>query len=628
VAFPALESINPTADSATGGAAASGSTAAGSHAVTLPATVSPGSLLMIFGRVAGAGAVSMPAGWTVVQDSSDASDDVTFYAYMNTLAVGNEDGTSVTVTHGATQKMSAHAVSITGAADPATLPPQASTVAVGTTTTVNPTTATPTGGSKDYLWLWFGAWDGEQTLTKAAATNYTDRADVGTGTGGAVTTNTQQKLGDRAVAGASEDPGAIGTLSVAPSGWTAWTIAIHPAPVAVGVGASNRILRPRRAGPRRSLNRRVHPLMPLMRRGFVPAASGSHVTTTWASSYTVRDRLSTTWASSYVARDRLTTTWQSSYVVRDRLTASWASSYTVSDRLATTWQSSYVVRDRVTTTWGSSYTVHDRAATTWESSYVVRDRATATWESTYTVAPTEAVGVASSFRVLRSDGRRNALLKRLALRPGPQIRSGVVVEEIPTTHETVSWGSSYAVRDHAITTWQSSYSVRDRVTTTWASSYVVTDRVTTTWVSGYGVGGRSATTWTSSYVVRDRTTASWQSTYVVRDRLSATWGSSYAVRDRLAASWASSWTTRRRAASTWQSSFVVRERLQGAWVSSFLVTDHVAVSWTSRYAVQSITYPPGYVEVAVRHAKIDVSVRRPVVEVDVSQPALELEVVV
>ena len=225
MAFPAIESINPTADSATGGAATSGSTAATSHAVVMPATVSAGSLLMVFGRVAAAGTVSA-TGWTVVEDSSDAADDTTFYAYMNTLAAGTEDGSSVTFSH-ANGKMVATSISVTGAADPASRTPEASTVAVGTTTTVDPTTVTPTGGAKDYLWIWFGAWDGEQTLSKTAATNYTDRADVSSGTGGLPATNVQLKIGDRTNNAASENPGTV-TLSGAPTGWTAWTIAIHP----------------------------------------------------------------------------------------------------------------------------------------------------------------------------------------------------------------------------------------------------------------------------------------------------------------------------------------------------------------------------------------------------------------
>jgi hypothetical protein len=223
--FPAAEAVNPTTDSSTGGAATSGSTAATSHAVVMPATVSAGALLVVLGRVAVAGAVSA-TGWTVNQDSSDGSDDVTFWAYRDTLADGTEDGTSVTFSHG-NGKMAAISYSITGAEDPATQPPQASTVATGTTATVDPTTCTPTGGAKDYLWLWFGGWEGEQTLSKTAATNYgTNDVDVSTGTGGAITTNCQIKAGNRQLNAASEDPGSV-TLS-ASDDWTAWTLAVHP----------------------------------------------------------------------------------------------------------------------------------------------------------------------------------------------------------------------------------------------------------------------------------------------------------------------------------------------------------------------------------------------------------------
>lgn len=238
MAFPTLTAENPTADGATGGAATSGSTAAASHSVVLPATVNAGDLLLVFGRVAVAGTVAVTGGgWTIVQDSSDASNDVTFFAWRDTLAAGTEDGTSITVTH-ASAKMAAYTMAVAGAANPATQAPQSSTVAIGTTTTVNPTACTPTGGAKDYLWIWFGGWDGEQTLSKTGPTSYTDQPDISTGTGGTVDTNAQIKTARRALNAASEDPGACGTLSVAPSGWSAWTIAVHPAPVPSTVAAT------------------------------------------------------------------------------------------------------------------------------------------------------------------------------------------------------------------------------------------------------------------------------------------------------------------------------------------------------------------------------------------------------
>lgn len=223
--FPTITAQNPTADSATGGAATSGSTAATSHSVVLPATVNANDLLMVFGRVAVAGTVAI-TGWSIGQDSSDASDDVTFWGYRDTLADGSEAGSSVTCTHG-NGKMVAHTMAIGGAEAPGTQAPQAGTTATGTSTTPDPTTTTPTGGAKDYLWIWFGGWEGEQTLSKTQATNYTDGPDISSGTGGAITTNCQIKTSVRTNNAASEDAGTI-TLSVSDD-WTAWVIAVHPA---------------------------------------------------------------------------------------------------------------------------------------------------------------------------------------------------------------------------------------------------------------------------------------------------------------------------------------------------------------------------------------------------------------
>lgn len=217
-------------------AATNGSTAAASHAVTLPATVSAGAQLMIVGRVTGAGAVAITGGgWTITQNSADASDDVTFWAYKDALAVGNEDGTTVTVTHGASLKLAAVSMSITGAEDPATQAPQSSTVATGTSTTPNPTTVTPTGGSKDYLFIWAGGWEGEQTSPPASnPTNYAlNKTGANTGTGGAVATNSRVAIAARQLTAASDDPGSW-TISVSDD-WTAWALAVHPA----GAGNQN-----------------------------------------------------------------------------------------------------------------------------------------------------------------------------------------------------------------------------------------------------------------------------------------------------------------------------------------------------------------------------------------------------
>lgn len=223
MAFPAVEATALT----------NGSTAATSHAVLLPATVSSGALLMVVGRIAVAGAVAVTGGgWTITQDSSDASDDVSFWMYRDTVADGTEDGTSITVTHGS-GKMTAVSLSITGAEAPGTQAPQSSTVAVGTGSNPGPTACTPTGGAKDYLWLAVGMSDGEYVSPPGTIpASYGGSVGASSGTGGTPDTNTRTYVATRQLNAASEDPGTWTTSVAVNSGWTAWTLAVHPATVA------------------------------------------------------------------------------------------------------------------------------------------------------------------------------------------------------------------------------------------------------------------------------------------------------------------------------------------------------------------------------------------------------------
>lgn len=230
MAFPAVEATS----NIIAGVANGGSTAATTHTVRMPATVSSGALLIIVGRATVAGAVSISTGigtWTIVQDSSDASDDVTFWAYLPTLAAGTEASTDVTVTHGS-GKLAAIALSVTGAVAPGTQAPQTSTVAVGTGSNPGPTAATPTGGAKDYLWIaWHGA-DGEHTVPPATIpASYGNSVGCHTGTAGAVGTNCGVATADRQLNASSEDAGTWTTSVAVATGWTSYTIAVHPAPV-------------------------------------------------------------------------------------------------------------------------------------------------------------------------------------------------------------------------------------------------------------------------------------------------------------------------------------------------------------------------------------------------------------
>jgi hypothetical protein len=205
--------------------------AANSHNINVGSPVS-GTLLIVLVRFPGApGAVTFTGYTQLAADTSDASDDDTRLYYR--LADGNEGATDV-LTTGNSVKLAAICWEITLAENPATQAPQLSTVAVGTTTanTANPTGVTPTGGSKDYLFLAVAAQDGEVGAYTAAPTNYLNLVTANCGTGGVPASNCYMGGASRQLTAASEDPGAF-THGAATTGWTAWTIAIHPAPPGV-----------------------------------------------------------------------------------------------------------------------------------------------------------------------------------------------------------------------------------------------------------------------------------------------------------------------------------------------------------------------------------------------------------
>ena len=190
---------------------------------------SNGHLVIVKFRTAiGTAGVGWPGGWTeIIESAADASDDAAAIAYR--LCDGTEGATITLATTNA--KFAGRALGITGAQDPAIQAPQVSTVATGTSTTPDPTSLTPAGGAKDYLWIWAGGWEGEQTTPPAGnPTNYDNPGGAGSGTGGAIATNCRVATAERLLNAASEDAGSW-TISVSDD-WMAWLIAVHPAPAA------------------------------------------------------------------------------------------------------------------------------------------------------------------------------------------------------------------------------------------------------------------------------------------------------------------------------------------------------------------------------------------------------------
>ena len=203
-------------------ATTNGSTAATNKVCNLPTGIAAGNRLTVLLRSAGADTHSLPTGWSwlVQNNAADASDDVTSIIWK--IADGSE-GATVTINGTASLKFASIAWRITGGGTP-----QISAAATGTSTTPNPPSFSPTGGAQDYLWLWVGAWEGEQTSPPSGSpTNYVNPFGANSGTAGTVATNCRAAGASRQLNAATEDPPSW-TISVSDD-WTAWTIAVPPA---------------------------------------------------------------------------------------------------------------------------------------------------------------------------------------------------------------------------------------------------------------------------------------------------------------------------------------------------------------------------------------------------------------
>src|SRR3990167_5444039 len=223
-------------------ASTTGTTATTAPAVDLPTGITSGDLLVVLFRNAANGGIGVtwPNGWTELADeASDGSGgaDATSIAWRK--ADGTE-GATITLTT-ATQKFAALALRITGAADPTSQPPELSTVATVSSNAPDPSSLSPTGGAKEYLWLWAGGWEGEQTSPPVSSpTNYGDVLGADSGTAAGAASNCRVAVATRALNAASEDPPSW-TIS-ATDQWTAFTIAVHPAGAATVEGSLTKTL--------------------------------------------------------------------------------------------------------------------------------------------------------------------------------------------------------------------------------------------------------------------------------------------------------------------------------------------------------------------------------------------------
>jgi len=231
----ASPTVTGTAVTTTGG------TASATPSILLPATVNAGDYIVALIRESGAEAFTWPDGWNVLlSDSSDGSDDQTECAYK--IADGSEGGTSITLSRTTSGKYSAlsYAIGLCNAIGLGGL-------ATGASTTPDPLTYIPLGGAitgVDYIWLWMGGWEGEQTSPPATPpTNYTNLIGSNSGIAGATATNNRVASARRFTSATTENPPAM-TIS-ASDDWTAFVVAlwIQPPPTLLPVTVKPRFWR-------------------------------------------------------------------------------------------------------------------------------------------------------------------------------------------------------------------------------------------------------------------------------------------------------------------------------------------------------------------------------------------------
>lgn len=224
MAFPAVEDTATSAESSN----------VSTHTISLPFLGAvEGELYVAFFSCDGNETVTWPAGpfpWVELFTTNNGNNNTLSVAWQKISAFPSS---SVDVTTG-TNEQSAHiAYRISGVEDPDTQPPEVGTPATGSDANPDPSSTTPTGGAKDYLWIACEGNDDDDAVT-ADPTDYTDGltriSDTGAGTCSIGTAQRNRNID-------VEDPATF-TIAAGEE-WVAATVVIHPPNIQSGVGASS-----------------------------------------------------------------------------------------------------------------------------------------------------------------------------------------------------------------------------------------------------------------------------------------------------------------------------------------------------------------------------------------------------
>lgn len=199
------------------------------HDVVVPASIGAGDLLMLWAAIDDTTTEPSISGWSPVWFLDGAHVGAVYYKF----AAGGE--TDFTYTTSVAQQSSNRTWRVTGAH--ASSPPEVgATGNNGFSSLVNPGTLSPTWGTDDTLWVVFGAFDQNPTVS-AYPVNYTDNQFSDFSTGGSEETRSGLVLCSRNLTAATEDPDA-GTLSASVN-LVSRLFAIRPAVGSAGAGSVN-----------------------------------------------------------------------------------------------------------------------------------------------------------------------------------------------------------------------------------------------------------------------------------------------------------------------------------------------------------------------------------------------------
>lgn len=167
-------------------------------------------------------------GWTRFFEALNTAGSIAcltgFYRWLD-----GSEGSSVSVAFASSSRIAYASYVFGGAQNPATQAPEATTGTTNNTATPDPPAITPTGGSKDYLFLAAFA-SSHGRITSALPAGY--GTSVGSGPNNGTTTNKGIGSGSKAVTASSENPGTFTTTGTGVEETGYATIAVHPGPAA------------------------------------------------------------------------------------------------------------------------------------------------------------------------------------------------------------------------------------------------------------------------------------------------------------------------------------------------------------------------------------------------------------